>query len=154
MVTDLSAYLDRSDKFYFINVTTGGYGITSDAKNGSQEYLCALLNSHLIDFFFKRTATTFRSGYFAANKQFIEILPIHPINFSNPADKSRHDQMVELVERMLDLNKRLQKAITAHEKDSLQRQIDATDRQIDRLVYDLYELTDAEIKIIEGSADK
>ena len=38
---------------------------------------------------------------------------------------------------------------TAHEKDSLQRQIDATDRQIDRLVYELYDLTDDEIKIVE-----
>jgi hypothetical protein len=31
----------------------------------------------------------------------------------------------------------------------LQRQIDATDGEIDRLVYDLYELTEEEIKIIE-----
>jgi hypothetical protein len=28
---------------------------------------------------------------------------------------------------------------------------DATDRQIDRLVYDLYGLTDAEIAIVEGT---
>jgi hypothetical protein len=32
----------------------------------------------------------------------------------------------------------------------LQRQIDAADRQIDRLVYDLYGLTEEEIKIVEG----
>ncbi|HEY7307895.1 MAG TPA: hypothetical protein VH643_00910 [Gemmataceae bacterium] len=31
----------------------------------------------------------------------------------------------------------------------LKRQIDATDRQIDQLVYELYGLTDAEIKIVE-----
>ena len=36
-------------------------------------------------------------------------------------------------------------------KDILQRQNDATDRQIDRLVYDLYGLTEAEIKIVEGT---
>jgi len=40
---------------------------------------------------------------------------------------------------------------TAHEKDSLQRQIDATDRQIDRLVYELHDLTDEEILIVEGT---
>ncbi len=33
----------------------------------------------------------------------------------------------------------------------LQRQIDATDRQIDRLVHELYGLTDAEIKIVEAA---
>jgi len=34
-------------------------------------------------------------------------------------------------------------------KTVLQRQIDATDRQIDNLVYELYGLTDEEIKIVE-----
>jgi len=31
-----------------------------------------------------------------------------------------------------------------------QRQIDTTDRQIDALVYELYGLTDEEIKLVEG----
>jgi hypothetical protein len=39
---------------------------------------------------------------------------------------------------------------TAHEKTSLQRQVDATDQQIDSLVYELYGLTEEEIKIVEG----
>jgi len=37
-----------------------------------------------------------------------------------------------------------------HEKTALQRQIDATDRQIDQLVYELYGLTVEEIEIVEG----
>jgi hypothetical protein len=32
----------------------------------------------------------------------------------------------------------------------IQRQIDATDKQIDTLVYELYGLTEEEIKIVEG----
>jgi hypothetical protein len=32
-----------------------------------------------------------------------------------------------------------------------QRQIDATDRQIDQLVYELYGLTEGEIRIVEAS---
>jgi len=32
----------------------------------------------------------------------------------------------------------------------LQRQIEATDKQIDRLVYELYGLTEEEIGIVEG----
>ena len=34
----------------------------------------------------------------------------------------------------------------------LQRQIDATDREIDALVYELYGLTEEEISIVEGRA--
>jgi hypothetical protein len=37
-------------------------------------------------------------------------------------------------------------------KEIIQRQIDATDRAIDRLVYDLYGLTKEEIAIVEGAS--
>jgi hypothetical protein len=59
--------------------------------------------------------------------------------------------MVSLVERMLDLHKRLAQAKSPDDKTRLQRQIDATDREIDRLVYDLYGLTEEEIMIVEGT---
>ena len=85
----------------------------------------------------------------SANRQFLSQLPIRIINFSDPTDKDRHDQMVGLVEQMLDLHRRLTGAKTAHDKTILERQIDGTDRQIDRLVYDLYGLTEEEIKIVE-----
>jgi len=44
----------------------------------------------------------------------------------------------------------LPKAKTPHETEALQRQIAATDGQIDNLVYELYGLTDEEIRIVEG----
>ena len=57
--------------------------------------------------------------------------------------------IISLVVRMLDLHKQLVMVKTVHDKTVLQRQIDATERQIDRLVYELYELTDEEIAIVE-----
>jgi hypothetical protein len=71
------------------------------------------------------------------------------VNFSDPADVARHDHMVALVEQMLELHKRLHATTSQSDHDLYQRQIDATDREIDRLVYELYGLTDDEIKIIE-----
>ena len=79
-------------------------------------------------------------------------IPIRAIDFSNKKDKARHDKLVGLVERMLDLNKKLADAKTAHDKTVLQRRIDATDKQIDNLVYELYDLTEEEIKIVEGGS--
>ena len=46
-------------------------------------------------------------------------------------------------------HKRLSAAKTPQEKTSLERQIAATDTQIDALVYQLYGLTEDEIKIVE-----
>jgi hypothetical protein len=60
--------------------------------------------------------------------------------------------MVALVAQMLALHQRLAVAKTPHEKMVLQKQIDVTDRQIDRLVYALYGLTEDEVRIVELSA--
>jgi hypothetical protein len=57
--------------------------------------------------------------------------------------------MVALVERMLALHQQLAAARTPHEKTVLHKQIEVTDRQIDRLVYALYGLTEEEIRIVE-----
>ena len=150
MITDLAAYYDPSGNLYFINVTTGGYGLTVDEAMVSQPYSCGLLNSRLLDFYLKRVSTNFRGGYLAANKQFIEQLPINTINFDDPADVARHDTMVALVERMLELHKKLATASIPADKELYQRQIEATDRQIDALVYELYGLTEEEVAIVEG----
>jgi hypothetical protein len=58
--------------------------------------------------------------------------------------------MVGLVEAMLKLHKDLPKAKTPYEQESLQRQIAATDRAVDALVYELYSLTEDEIRVVEG----
>jgi len=115
-------------------------------------YLLGLLNSNLGNFYFVKTCAGLEGKtetYLRFFGQYLEGFPVRPINFSDPTDKSRHDRMVKLVEQMLALNKKLATAKTGHEQTSLQRQIDATDRQIDALVYELYGLNENEIKIIE-----
>ena len=52
---------------------------------------------------------------------------------------------------MLALHGQLSSARTADARRLIERQIAATDAQIDRLVYDLYALTAAEIAIVEGA---
>jgi hypothetical protein len=145
--------LDEEDFYYFVGSGGGGgggYGITLKAdEHMAYEYILGLLNSKLLDAFLKSSSSSFSGGFFAYNRQYIEQLPIRIINFSEPADKDRHDRMVGLVQSMLSMNKHLLAAKTGNERTILQRQIDATDRQIDRLVYDLYGLTGEEIKIVE-----
>jgi hypothetical protein len=147
MITNLAAYYDKTDNFYFINVTTGGYGITIDETMFSYLYLCGLLNSRLLNFYLKQVTTNFRGGYFAANKQFIEQLPIRTINFDDPAEKAQHDKLVALVESILELQKKHHDARMERDKELYERQIKIVDAQIDKLVYDLYGLTEEEAKV-------
>ena len=114
-------------------------------------FLLGVLNSKALDFVIHSISSTKQGGYFEYKPMYVNQLPIHTIDFSNPRDKVRHDRMVKLVERMLDLNKKLQKAKTEHDKTVLKRQIDSTDAQIDNLVYELYGLTKKEIAIVEES---
>lgn len=55
------------------------------------------------------------------------------------------------VVQMLALHQRAAGARTPQEQTALTRQLAATDTQIDRLVYDLYSLTEDEIRIVEGA---
>lgn len=73
------------------------------------------------------------------------------MDLDDRADKVRHDHMVELVERMLELHSELNAAKTTHAKINVQRQITATDALIDKLVCELYELTPYEVKVVEGA---
>ncbi len=66
------------------------------------------------------------------------------------ADKSRHDKLVMLVDKLLGLMPKLRAATSDAEKATLQNAVTATDQQIDQLVYELYGLTEDEIKLVEG----
>ena len=54
------------------------------------------------------------------------------------------------MKKMLISNEKLSAAKSPDTKILMKRQISATDRQIDKLVYKLYDLTDEEIEIVEG----
>jgi hypothetical protein len=142
--------VDETGEVFFTGGVAGGYGILS-AEGYPQDYLLGLLNSRLLEWFLRKIATQMRGGYFSYEARFIRHLPIRPIDFSVPADRERHDRMVALVEEMLAFHKRLSAVRAEHERTNLQRQIEATDRRIDRLVYDLYNLTEEEVRIVEES---
>ena len=131
-------------------MASGGFSITIDSLNRlSPNYVLGLLNSKLLFWRLSSISNVFRGGWITCTKQYVETLPIRPINFSDPANKSRHDRMVKLVDSMLALHKQHSEAKSAALKEIIQRQIHATDAEIDRLIYELYGLTDDEIKIVQ-----
>jgi len=117
-------------------------------------YLLAILNSKLIFHYFKRFAAVLgdadNKGRLRWFSQDVEKIPVRKIDFSNNDEKSSRDSMILLVEKMLDLNKKLPSAKTPDEKTRLERKINATDNQIDQLVYQIYGLTKKEIEFLEA----
>jgi len=136
------------DDFVFSNSVDG---IKLKGGKLALAFILGVVNSKLISFHHLNTSANAFKGAFpkVLIKDLLNI-PIPIIDFNSPADKTLHDKMVSLVDRMLDLNKKLQTVKIAHEKELLERQIKITDDQIDRLVYELYGLTEEEIRVVES----
>jgi hypothetical protein len=115
----------------------------------SDKYLLGILNSNVSYFLFNVMLPKLRGGFYEPSYVIFKDFPIYVPDNSNPADVARHDRIVALVEKVLDLNRRLAAAKAPHEKEVLAGMIDATDREIDRLVYELYGLTEEEIAVVE-----
>jgi hypothetical protein len=118
-------------------------------------YLLGLLNSRLAYCYFAKTCAGLEGKnetYLRFFGQYLEGFPVRRLDLSKPGDKKAHERMVGLVASMLALHKQLASAKGESQREAIQRQIEATDREIDRLVYDLYGLTKDEIAIVEGQA--
>jgi hypothetical protein len=150
LVDRLYAAFDSRGSHFLDNVDVGGVTLKPEAREQTLEYLLGVINSTLLGWCFPLISAPFRGGWLSANRQFLSQVPIRTIDFDDPKDVARHDKMVALVERMLDLHKKLAAATIPADKDLYQRQIEATDAEIDALVYELYGLTEKEIAIVEG----
>jgi hypothetical protein len=84
------------------------------------------------------------------NPEYLKQLPIPTLDLSQKTGKTKHDALVSLVEKMLDLKQKSVPEKSDHQKTVITRQIDAVDKAIDTAVYELYGLTEEEIKVVEG----
>ncbi len=117
------------NKGFYTNQTC--YFIARDDK-----YLFAILNSKVMYFFMRQMASNLGEGAFRWIKQFIERLPIPQITEKNQ----------KLADKITDCAKQI---LALKEKDS-KANTQKLEKEIDALVYQLYNLTDEEIKIIEN----
>ena len=125
------------------------HGVVTEQKPAVSiplEFILGILNSRLESFYFATYIIDYSLGggliHATPGTQSKLIIP----RVSNAKMKP----LISLVEQMLELHKKLAGIKNPDEKTRIQRQIDSTDEQIDKLVYDLYGLTADEIAIVEG----
>lgn len=113
-------------------------------------YIVGLLNSKLMRFAYVETIREAQQRTFPQVKLgALATLPIRSIDMQVPAEKAKHDAIVDLVEWMLRLQKKLATQHNAKRIASVRRQIQEVDDEIDKAVYALYELTDADMAAVE-----
>ena len=114
------------------------------------KYLLGVLNSKLSNFLFEMMLPKLRGGFYEPNYVVFKNYPIKKLDLNNKENKLLHDQLVTFVTQMLEAKKQLANTQTEGDKDFLENKCSSLDRQIDKLVYQLYELKEEEIKIVEG----
>lgn len=113
------------------------YGLKVMDSKYSHKFILALLNSKLLNFYYLKKFTTKKQEVFPEIQTYLyEQLPIPKITTSN---KNKVDKIIALVDKILESKAQDSAFDTSH-----------LESQIDKLVYDLYDLTPDEIKIIES----
>jgi type I restriction-modification system DNA methylase subunit len=151
LVDHLYAAYDETGTHFLDNVDVGGLTLRVESNGFSIKYLLALLNSSTLRWYFPLVSAPFRGGWLSANRQFLSQLPIPVIDFARSQEKAHHDRIVALAEQMIDLSARKKSGTLAPSQlRRLEREIAATDSEIDHLIYKLYSITDEERIIIEA----
>jgi hypothetical protein len=134
----------KDDQNYY--TLTDTYVIVPNQKCKLEvKYILAILNSKLIEFYFKNISKLKREGYY---EYFTGPLSKIPVRY----DKDLEGKTVLLVERMLSLKKSLVNLgdKKTDERARIEREIIKIDAEIDELVYRIYGITEEEKKAIEG----
>jgi type I restriction-modification system DNA methylase subunit len=132
-------------------MASGGFSVTlSGHCPVNPKYLLGVLNSKLLFWKLRELSNIFRGGWITCTKQYFGELPIRTINFGDPGEIAQHDRMVRLVEHMLTSKQQLASAHADRDRNFYERKCADLDRQIDGLVYELYELTDEEVSLVEA----
>jgi len=128
------------------------HGVVTDRVPAIQlplEFILGLVNSRLQTFYFSSQIIDYSLGggliHATPGSQSKLIIPKQPVDV---------DSLTSAVTMMMSLQAQLVSGKTPSDQTAIQRQIDATDRQIDQLVYALYGLTEDEIRIVEDATQR
>lgn len=109
------------------------------------KFILGILNSKLTDFYYYQINPERGEVLAEVKKQHVEQLPIP----RNASDKQQNE-IIKLVDQLLQLNKDKQNATLPSQKEMIESRIEYAENKINQIVYELYNLTDDEIKIIEN----
>ncbi len=120
-------------------------------KNIDSKYLMGILNSKLFVFLYR--LTTMESGRALAQVKptVLTEMPIRFIDLKNKSDKSLQEEVIRNVEAILKLYPEISESRLQTKVEQLEKKVEYHISKVDDAVYKLYNLTDVEIKIIEGN---
>ena len=113
-------------------------------------YVAALLASKVFWFFISMTSTALRGNAYRLTPEYINPFPIKLIDFNNKTEVLQQKQIIKHVDQLLQLNQDLQTATLPERKGQIQSKISYCEDRINAIVYELYGLTEKEVRVVEG----
>ncbi|MFH1526044.1 MAG: TaqI-like C-terminal specificity domain-containing protein, partial [Bacteroidota bacterium] len=115
------------------------------------KYLLALLNSNLINFYHGNKYLDLSKNLFQKILiQNCKKFPVKLIDDKNKKEKYLHNDIVKFVDQLLHLNQEKSETKLQTKVSQIESKIEYCETKINEIVYQLYELTEEEIKIVEG----
>lgn len=103
-----------------------------------------MLNSKLLTFRFRGLGKLTSPNMWESFHNSIQELPVRRIDFSSAEERGRHDALVRLVDDITVAAQAARDGLSASDRSFGARRTEALTDQLDELVLDLYDITDAE----------
>lgn len=144
--------IDKLGRLYH-TTTVYSFAFHPDLKE-NKKFILGVLNSPIMWFFLKSTGNVLRGGFFRFKTEYLKPFPIRLIDFNKNGEVIQHDEIVKLVDQLLMLNEEKVKVKLQTRISEIESKIDYCEKRINEIVYQLYGLTEDEIRIVESSKTK
>src|SRR6266853_3720933 len=138
--SEAQARLDFIDKFWIAL----GWDLNHEHQTDPYKQEVKVERGVATSEFRKRAAYAFLAPNPKIKKAHIEAVTIHTLDLTNTLERVQHDRFVQLVDQMLKAKQQLASARTERDQTFYESKCATLDRQIDNLVYELYDLTPEE----------
>ncbi len=148
----------ETGKMFFSTVDNEGFITTRSIYNVifnnkiKPEFYLGIINSNLFHYYFKLFIAPETNIFPKIRIIQLKQIPMPIIDLAINSDKLIYDKMVENVEKIIGFNKELPALKLQSQKDHILRKITYTVGEINKLVYQLYNISEEEIEVIEKNA--
>lgn len=123
------------------------YFLFNNRSDNSLKYIAAILNSKLFQFFYINRLVTNRDSTPQIKKIDLDRFPLY---VCEGTDKQSHDSIVKDVDHLLRLYEQKSVLLLSQQSRHIEREIDHYEKQINAIVYQIYDLTKDEIDLVDA----
>lgn len=142
------SYIYDENNIQFTGGGNGPYYALTSHNDYSLLFILGIISHPLFEAMVKAGASEFRGAYYSHGKQFIENLPIKPIDFTNSNQKEQHDNIVKTVKEIIATKEKYNTTYIGSKRNIFQRKINYLNDNLIEQVNKLYSISNEEMNIV------